>query len=413
MMQSFGKRRYFLVTHNPGFFLLSAKLRKRFVLILANSANTLLLPVFNIAISLLVIRLSSDVLWGEFVAILIVMNLLIHILHWGNKEYLLRAFSQSPKTIANIWQNVLITRLVLFGCLCAGIFFSPFSPSRNMLLIGWGLAAMLAQSFDALALYHRRFFPALFLEFAAILFMVAGILFNQASLEIDFLITLFALAAAIKTIGFFLIFRKTAFPQFTGKFEGAFFSAALPFFLLGLSGMLQSRTDLYCVAWFLTEKELGRYQVFINMLIYIQVMASLILQPFLKNIYRLGADTIQKITWRLFSAGIGITLPALAAIYFLLNYIYRFEIGWAFLSWGALFVLPIYFYLPTIYFLYKVGEEKKVLWVNIFGIAANFVLNMLLIRRFGLSGAIMASALSQWLMLIIYQRLRHAATELS
>ncbi|MCB0313638.1 MAG: polysaccharide biosynthesis C-terminal domain-containing protein, partial [Calditrichaeota bacterium] len=120
-------------------------------------------------------------------------------------------------------------------------------------------------------------------------------------------------------------------------------------------------------------------------------------------IYRLGSGVLKRISLRLFGLGAAITLPALGGIYLLLNQVYGFPVGAAFLFWGGLFVLPIYYYLPQIYLLYKLDLQSKVLYINLLGIMANLLLNVCLIPGFGLLGAIAASALSQWLMLLAYR----------
>ncbi len=166
--------------------------------------------------------------------------------------------------------------------------------------------------------------------------------------------------------------------------------------------MLQSKTDLYSVAYFLDDNEVGSYQVIINLFIYVQTFSYVILIPFVKNVYRLPLEKVQKISRRLFAAGVGIAAPALGAIYFVLTLLYQIEIAPGFLAWGAFFVLPIFYYLPKIYTLFKNEYQNKVLLTNIFGILSNLILNIILILYFGMIGAIAASASAQWIMLIAY-----------
>ncbi len=380
------------------------KFRKRFGLILANSANTLFAPIFNLAISLLVIRLGSATLWGEFVSVLIVINLANHVIFWGNKDYVLREISRAPGSLAKIWQSNLLTRLLLFGIFAVALFLLPLPFQRQALLLLWGFGALLYQSFDALVIYRRKFLTAFALETVFAMLLAGFLFFAKHSLNVDILIAGFGFAMFCKALGMLVYFRKDAFAGFLGKFERNYFQLALLFFLLGLSGMLQSRTDLYCVAWFLPDSEVARYQVLINWLIYVQVIASLILQPFLKNIYRLPLAAVKKIAQKLLLTGMLIVAAALPAIYFMLKQIYQFEIAIPPLLWGGVFVLPIFYYLPTIYVLYKQSRQRIVLHINIFGILANLCLTLILIKPFGITGALAASGLAQVSMLIAYVR---------
>src|SRR5690242_878226 len=92
----------------------SSKIRKRALIVAANSANSLLLPLLSPLFSLLVIRLASVSLWGDFVKVLIVAQLAAHVAGWGNKDYLLREFSRGPARVAAAWQSSLFTRLGVF-----------------------------------------------------------------------------------------------------------------------------------------------------------------------------------------------------------------------------------------------------------------------------------------------------------
>ena len=118
--------------------MLNRKLRQRLVLVIANSANILLVPVVNIAVSLLVIRLASAELWGAFVSILIWINLANHIIHWGSKEYLLREFSRRPGSIGEAWQSNLLSRAGLYALFVLAVLLFPIPPLHKLLVILWG-----------------------------------------------------------------------------------------------------------------------------------------------------------------------------------------------------------------------------------------------------------------------------------
>ena len=63
--------------------------QRRTFTIVKYAINGLALPIVNFALSFLVTRFSSVDLWGEFVEVLLIVQLGTHILYWGNKEYLL------------------------------------------------------------------------------------------------------------------------------------------------------------------------------------------------------------------------------------------------------------------------------------------------------------------------------------
>jgi hypothetical protein len=445
------------------------KWRKRATSIMLNSIQNLLTPALNISISALVIRLASRELWGEFVSALITAQLIAHILAWGNKEYLLRQFSQHPQTIPQAWREVFISRFAVFLLICPVLLFL-----NGGLYIVWIAPLMIAQSFEVLIVYRRGFAYAVFAEMTITGGMLTALLLGNITQ--DRLFAVFIIGAWCKAGLYAWRFREVWLnynappsptlpplhrgreqnipplhemgrglgggdenmrttrmsskwtryivslrPFYRGreqkipplhemgrgleggaKIDFAYFRLALPFFLLGLSGMLASRIDLYTLSALAPKSDVAAYQVVINLLLYIQAGANFILIPFVKTIYRLDEATIRKMAIRLFLAGCVIIPPALILLRWLIGVVYDLTYADAFWLMGGLFVLPIFGYLPIIHRLYGQNAQNFVLWVNIAGAIGNGVLNLMLIPPLGILGALTASAISQWVMLVAY-----------
>lgn len=382
--------------------IFSFKYKKRLSLIIANAANTLLLPLLNISISLFVIRFTSMDLWGNFVYILIIINLANHILIWGNKDYLLKEFSKAPGRISEKWVSCLKTRLVLIVFFIPVLFIFDLPIVTKTLIFLWVLFSLFYNSFNVLIIYRQKFTFSVILEISVLAVMIATIILFQGFIDIDFLIKVFVISTITKALILSYYFRNELFSWKSAEFDFSILIHALPFFLLGLSGMLQSKIDLYSVAYFLSDKEVGSYQVIINLFIYIQTFSYVILIPFVKNVYRLPLEKVRKISKLLFIIGIVITVPASVLIYLILTILYQIKISLFFLIWSALFALPIFYYLPKIYTLFKNEFQNKVLLINIYGLLSNLLLNIILILKFGMIGAIAASAIAQVIMLSSY-----------
>lgn len=399
------------------------KYRRRAALVAANSFNSLLVPIFSLALSLLVVRLASVELWGAFVDVMIWVQLAAMVVGWGNKEYLLRAFSRQPAQIAALWQGNLVTRLALLPPAALGLALLGWPALRWQAALVWLFSLVIAQSHDASVVYRRRFVAAAAVELAATALTVGAVLVLRAGLGVDALVAAFALAAVVRALALALIFRTDVWaglaahplPARGRYWRPSDLRLAFPFFLLGFTGMLQSRIDLYSVNYFLTPQDVGAYQVFSSFLLYIQALAAYILTPFLKGVFRLGYDAIARVSARLFLFGLLIIGPALLLIYAILTYLYHLPLPVSFYTLGSLYVLPIFYYLPTIYALYKAERQSIVLSVNLCGLAANLALNALLLPRIGLIGAILAATLVRWGVFGFYLimgrtlRTRHAA----
>lgn len=379
---------------------LRSRLQRRLVPVIVNGVNTLLIPLLAPVVSLLVIRLASASLWGRFVEILLVVQFALHVIAWGNKEYLLRTFSQNPTQIAHAWQSSLLARTILL-CVCSAILaLIGYQPELLFWMILWLIGQALYQSFDALIAYSKAFGFAALAELAGLIILVTAIFGLQKQLSPQLLVMLFALVALAKAGIALLRFRRQALSfHNSGQLDRQFFRLALPFFFLGLSGMLQSRADLYSVGILLPDNELAHYQIYTSLLIYLQALPNIVLLPFVRSLYRLSTDATPKLASRLFLLGVVLAPVAMAAIHLLTGSLYHFQLPLTALVWGGLSVLPIYWYLPQIYALYRDNHQSRVLFVNLLGIAISLGFSIALIPGYGITGAVAASAIAQWAML--------------
>lgn len=381
--------------------------RRRARLVATHSLNGLLLPALNVLVSLSVIRLASADLWGSFVQVLIFVQLAVHVVAWGNKDNLLRAFSLRPTAIRESWQGSLLTRSVLllgFGAVALAFGWSP----QRVLLVGvWAAGLVVAQSADVLVVFRRAFGFSILVEAAATTFLLGAVAAMGPSLTLDRLFLLFAAASLFRATAFLLRFRRLVLlghdgrVRLTGRPDTSHFRLGFPFFLLGLSGLLQSRIDLYSVSVLRPPEDVARYQVFINLVIYVQAVANFIVLPFAKNIYRLSWASTLKMARRLFLAGIPLVLLGMVGIDLIVTHLYRFEFGWPFLVLGGLCAWPAFFYIPIIHTLYRAHAQSTVVAINLGCLMVNLLLNLYFIPRLGIIGALLATTTAQWLTLAL------------
>jgi len=350
----------------------------------------------------LIIRFTSVKLWGEFVQILIFVNLANHILYWGNREYLLKVFSKTPAKIQNNWQSSLVSRIPLLVLFVILTLLINFSVNVKVYILVWGFSLFIYRSFEVLIIYYKRFFFLLMIEiFGAGIFVIC-FLFINSNLDLESLILIFAFQVLLKSIWISIYFKKDLLSKYVAKLNYNILLKAFPFFLVSISGMLHTRIDLYCVAYFLNEIEVGTYQVYINLFIYIQAFSAFILTPFLKDLYRLPSKIIEKISRTLFVIGLIIVVPALFFVHFILNIIYHLHVSLPYFIFGAIYILPAFYYAPKVYSLFNNNYQIKVVMVTCYGIFLNLILNIFLINQIGMLGAIISSATVQLLVLVAF-----------
>lgn len=377
--------------------ILQNKYINRLSLVFTNSLSSIAVPAVNVLFSILVVRSLGAARWGEFVYYFLWASLASFVLNWGNKDHLLREFSKRPAEIPGLWRESFFTRSVLIIPM-AGVMFISFPIPESLLLIQWMAAIFIAQSFEVLTVYHRRYLAAFFTEAAAGIFLLVSLYFK---IRFD-IYTTYLFYILIRCGCYIVIFRKDVFKNFDIKFRFRLLKGSFLFFLLGLSGLLGSRVDQYCASVLLSKEDLGRYQVLKSFLLYFQALAGFIILPYVKNIYRLNDKSVDKIINRLFLTGIILTVPVIFIFYIILEDIYHFSFPFETYLYSALFVLPAFYYLTVLYKFFKDNKNKLVLIFNLAGTAVLLLLSVILIPGFKINGALIAGIASGWSVAILY-----------
>lgn len=378
------------------------KAQRRLKPILAHILSGFVSPLLNIALSWWVVESAGEDVWGGFVDYRLVAVLAVGIIAWGNNDWLLRAFARTPSQVGYLWRRIFVSRAILLFIALPLVLIAPLKMDEASLLFLWIVAGFVAQSFQVAVLYTRRFSVSIIADLVSYVAVFGGLIFFGETWTPDLILRYFVIGQVARAIVLAIGFRKPYLVGEFGNISFRYFYLALPFFIHYIAGMLISRVDLYCVSWMLKEDALtGRYQIFIAFLIHLQSLAGFILLPFVKNIYRLSNKSIGKVALRLFAAGVVITLLGVPAVWAVVTYGFGIVLSWKMYLWGGLMVLPIWYYSPFIYLLYKSEEQQKVVLANVGGVLVNVALNLVLIRVMELEGAILASFVGQVFMLVV------------
>jgi O-antigen/teichoic acid export membrane protein len=382
------------------------KWRKRLSKIGWNTAYNLSSSTFSILFSALIIRLFSKELWGEVVQFLLWGGLLAHLAYWGNKEYLLRQFSLTPSAINQNWQKIFVARLVPLLLTILIIFILPFTNDRKILLGFYLVARFIYLSFDVLILYERKFSQFLLIEWGGNILILLLLLppYLHSNLDSDYIIIAILMAEFLKCFLGGIYFRNFIRHINISAVSINLLKLSLPFLLLGLTGLLQSRIDQFCLSITMPKEILGTYNVIMNFALVIQSSSAFILAPFIKNLYRLRTNQILQFSFKFFIAGLFIILPAVFILKLIITLVYHLQIGYFSLFLIYIFILPIFAYLPVIYLIIKHQKQNWVLGINIAGILAGGILNLLLTNYFidKINASLLATAITQWLLLFLF-----------
>jgi O-antigen/teichoic acid export membrane protein len=373
----------------------------RFQIILLGGVARLLAALFTVTVSLIVIRTQSSQLWGEVVPLMLVLEFGFTIIGWGALPYLIQQFSLHPHTRKNDWSQSAVSRSGLLLAFLLLIAFLPRSVDIKLGLMIWATGRYVYQCFEPIAQVERNFVFSIFLEISALLVMVAPVFLLSTPLSVTTLVNLFAASmiwrAVVSLIYYWQWIRWSA-PKVS------YFKTSMPFFLLAISGVLQQRTDLYCVAYFLPETETASYQVYFNFLIFCQFLASLLLSPFAKNIFRLRPASLRSLEKTFVLAGIPLSLISLLAVAFMITFVYRLEITFFQYALGYIYVLMFYVYLLRNYELGKTYRQGHAALLGFIASGVNLILCIFLIPVYHITGALLAGTIAQVVVAVLYRR---------
>ncbi|WP_436515150.1 lipopolysaccharide biosynthesis protein [Ekhidna sp. To15] len=368
---------------------------RKFKVVTANSLRNIVVPITGISISLLTIANSSIEIWGEFVNYQIVIGIVGTILSFGSNEFLLRKFSKEPSKIRESWQSNVSSRIPLL-ILGIGFLRLIYSQSESVILpflILWLIFNYINKTFDPLVLYKKLFLQATIIEVVLLSFSVAYLLFIDTidTYQLCFLYSTISIVRFILLLPFLYTDTFRSF-RFLWDIENT--KGAVSFFMSSITGMLNSRIDLYLISLTLSNSEVGAYQVITSFLLHLQSVAGFTLSPFVKNIYRTSIKVNFKLSKKLFLTGLLITIGFMPVFHLILSELYLIEIDWIAYLIFIPYVTPIFYSLPIIYLLYKNEKERTVTMVNVAKLIFNAALIMILIPIYGILGALLACAIS-------------------
>ena len=294
------------------------KALKRLGLITNNTIRQVLISVFGMVIPFLVIHFSSKEIWGSFVSVFLFSLLAIQFINWGNKEYLLRKFSENPGKISIVFSENLATRfplVILFSII--GLFLFPVS--YGFWITIWLVGRYWIHSVEALILYQKEFNKSILIELLS--FISFGISFYLLKSEISVysLLIIYSSYQFFKGLLYILLFKKFFLFQ-KASFQFDYFKASFPFFLLSILGFLASKIDVYIINHLDNKTITAEYQIINSLLVFVMSITAFIYSPFTKMIYRNSEDVIEKTKKILAYFGLLIVPVSLLAIHFILKF---------------------------------------------------------------------------------------------
>jgi O-antigen/teichoic acid export membrane protein len=177
-----------------------------------------------------------------------------------------------------------------------------------------------------------------------------------------------------------------------------------PFFLIGFSGWLSSKADIYVVSYFFKKIVLSEYQVFISFFLILQAIPSYIIMPINLHLFRLSENSIQNIKKKLFLIALPLIVVAAILIRLFLSYFMKIEFSISIYFFAALSTLPAFLYTVDTMQLMRNKQEKKIMFFSFMVAIINLLLMILLAPQFQILGIVLAVCISQWVYLLLINK---------
>jgi len=374
----------------------------KLILIAINMIRGFSSPFFNFLIAIFGVKIFGKNDWGELINVILWVFLFVFILGWGNKEYLIRKYSQQPSKIYHAFYSNFLSRSLLLPISLLLIFFFPYPISIYCITLV--VLMHTYNALDSLVIYHQKFGAQFITELLAFVIIFSSIFYcNDFNLVV--FLRLYCLAFLSKITGL-IISLKLWEQKITFQLSLKEFKEAFSFFMIAFSGWIASKIDIYIVDFYLPKEQLSEYQLLITAFLMLQSLGGLIIIPFTKHIYRTSDATIHKIQKILYLIAIPLVTIGTLGIWIIMEQFVQLNLNYTFYILGSLIALPSFFYTIDIMMLMRVHQERRVITITLIGFLISFILILLLIQEYQIFGVLLSICISQFIILTIYKTKR-------
>lgn len=374
------------------------KVTKR-LLMIGSGALFQMISSFSTAIVAYFVYANEGVaVWGQFAGIWMLLTILTVVFNFGSKDFLLKEFSLSNKQPEKICTHYMWLRLPL---LLAAILFTFlfFYINQAITLIALVITSFVVNSYQPLLIFEKRFNLLLIAEVLGILAQLFFLYCQEIPLQLNMLLSSFLIYNLTKFLMVLFMFYKDIIPQMKITFKLVQFKPLWPFFLLTLGGMLVNKSDFMIVAAMLDDESRAHYQLISTFSTMGIIAAHAVLQPFIKQIYRVKSALLDKIAMNYFLLGIVLSLVYLVVVHIVLSSFFNFQLSK--LSLVLIYGIELIFFAinPLVFFIFRKDKQQKFVVIVLVSGAFSLLSAAFLVKPFDIHGALSANFIGNCLML--------------
>lgn len=327
----------------------------------------------------------------------------------GLNEIIVRNIIRIPSQRDDIIGTAFLLRIlggtIAFGFALALIsFFSP-SDTTTHWLVGILTAGIIFQSFDVIDFYFQSQLQSRYVVWARIVAFIFVSLFKIFLILKHASLIAFAWAWSLEFllagIGLVFVYRLRGFSlkieRFQNRIAQSLMRDSWPMILSGIAVMINMRIDQIMIRHMLGEREVGIYAAAAKVSEAWYLIGMIIISstfPIIMNLKKESESLYRKKCRQLYKVLIIVGAVAFCATFLMAKPIIFLLYGQAYsqssavLSMHVLGVVFVYLGAASTYALVANGLQKYHIYRTVLGCAVSVVLNLILIPRFGLMGAV-------------------------
>jgi O-antigen/teichoic acid export membrane protein len=402
--------------------------------------STGLMFVLTPLLVLILTRSLSVKDYGAYALLAVTINIAGVMLDFGFTQYFVSYFSgASGNRQKNVFRSLLVYLFGMLIVLGAVVFFTPLNTffvhtlglesygAAFSLAIGIIICVTLIRMFTAYFTVRKRLIltQTIFLvsQLLWIALLTVFFIFTRSiKVETVFLIWLIGTIATFLLCG--LIVRRELFiskserkKSLETKHLADALRYGLPILMVGLGAWIIEIGDRYLLNGFLGKDAVGLYTLIYSLLGVVATLGTVVVQtifPYLASVWSRNKEDASLYLNASVKYALMLVIPALAGFFILRQEIITMVSGTSYS--GAAVVVPYLILYPLLLVLNYIAYQivvltKKVNWIAVIylaGAAVNIGLNLVLIPRFGINGAGIATTISYAFVFVLLAKLANA-----
>lgn len=377
----------------------------------------------------LAVRILGAQQYGKFALALSFVSLFAVLSDLGIGGIMVREFSQDiskEKEFYSLFSFKLLLGIVVLLLIIGSTFFLiPTWDIRKITIILGGTVffnALIGSFYGYFVARQKMNYQAIVQILGAILLTAAGVkaVFSRSLENLSWSYTV---AAGFSFLMAWLIFSlkiSSLKLEFNTAIWKKYLTLSWPLALAGILGGLYGNIDSVMMGYLKQITQVGWYSASYKIVGIALLPLALIGQgffPALSSAFKKSAEEFQKIFSKFFEATIALGIPIGIGGIILATGIIRTLYGVSYLpsvlSFQVLMIMVSisYFYFPFSQFLIIANRQKQLFWISFLGVVVDVFLNMILIPKYSLNGAAVATLLSTLLtflvLFLVYRRLKN------